>query len=236
MPHINLIAMQDRSISSSFIKGLDLLTILARRPEGSILPVLRAKLKMPRSTTLRLLSTLELYGLAARRNGVWRATELFFEWSNRDTHKEIKDRYHDALRAIADEVNELVELGIAEIDGVRYIDWIQSNHVIAIDPLKSSLYPIHQTATGKLLLSQRPDLCAAIPDSRLREEIAEAGRTGAAWNRRESDPNVMAVATWAGGPSALNPVICVKWPFFRFTESKARHALRAIRRIVKQMG
>jgi DNA-binding IclR family transcriptional regulator len=89
---------------------------------------------------------------------------------------------------------------------------------------------MHRTATGKLLLSQRPDLCAGLTDRRLLAEIDEARRTGIAWNRRESDPNITAIATWAGKPSAVTPVICVKWPFFRFTEAKARQALASIRR------
>ena len=133
-------------------------------------------------------------------------------------------------RAIAGELDELVELGLGEGRGVRYIDWVQAVHPITIDPLKSALYPLHRTATGKLLLSQRPDLCAGLTDRRLLAEIDEARRTGIAWNRRESDPNITAVATWAGHPSAVTPVICVKWPFFRFTEAKARKALAAIRR------
>jgi DNA-binding IclR family transcriptional regulator len=62
------------------------------------------------------------------------------------------------------------------------------------------------------------------------DEIALARASGVAWNRRESDPNIMAVATWAGAPSSITPVICVKWPFFRFTEAKAKHALASIRR------
>ena len=93
-----------------------------------------------------------------------------------------------------------------------------------------ALYPLHCTATGKLLLSQRPDRCTGLTDARLLGEIEEARRTRIAWNRRESDPNITAVATWAGQPSAVTPVICVKWPFFRFTETKARQALAAIRR------
>ena len=129
-----------------------------------------------------------------------------------------------------------------------------------------ALYPLHCTATGKLLLSQRPDRCTGLTDARLLGEIEEARRTRIAWNRRESDPNIVAVATWVGNPhgfpvwvgawlvhasgrargaplrragqtgkpwgnpSDVTPVICVKWPFFRFTETKARQALESIRR------
>jgi len=223
-------------VATSFLKGLDLLTLLARHPAGMAMPAIRQRLKLPRTSILRMLATLELYGLVARQSAVWRTTPRFHDWCRCDMHREIKDRYHDILRQIATEVGELVELGVGEGDGVRYIDWVQAEHPIHIDPLKSSLYPLYQTATGKLLLSQRPDLCAAIRNRQLRDEIEAAGIERVAWNRRESDANIMAVATWADVPSSITPVICVKWPFFRFTEAKAQSALAVIRRVLARAG
>ena len=199
------------------------------------MPALRQRLKLPRTSILRMLSTVELYGLVVRQENSWRTTERFYDWCSRDMHREIKERYHESLRLIADEVDELVELGVSEGGGVRYIDWVQAEHAISIDPLKSSLYPLHQTATGKLLLSQRPDLCETISERALLAEIALARTSGVAWNRRESDPNIMAVATWAGAPSGLTPVICVKWPFFRFSEARAKQALAIIRRTLAKL-
>ncbi|MBL9200621.1 MAG: helix-turn-helix domain-containing protein [Opitutaceae bacterium] len=221
---------QKREIATSFLKGLDVLTLLARSPEGLTVPEICQRLKFPRTSVLRMLGTLEQFGLVAHQRNVWGTTERFHDWCNRDMYREIKGRHNRALHAIASEVDELVELGIREGRGVRYIDWVQADHPITIDPLKSALYPLHCTATGKLLLSQRPDLCAGLSDPRLLAEIEEARRTGIAWNRRESDPNIVAVATWVGRPSDVTPVICVKWPFFRFAEAKARRALAAIRR------
>lgn len=221
---------QKREIATSFLKGLDLLTLLARSPEGQNVPQICRRLRFPRTSVLRMLGTLEQFGLVVHQEKTWRTTERFHDWCHRDMYLEIKERHHRALHAIAAEVDELVELGIGEGRGVRYIDWVQADHPITIDPLKSALYPLHCTATGKLLLSQRPDLCAGLTERRLLDEIDEARRTGIAWNRRESDPNIIAVATWAGKPSDVTPVICVKWPFFRFTETKARQALAAIRR------
>lgn len=228
-------AGHQRGVATSFLKGLDLLTLLARHPEGLSMPILRQRLKFPRTSVLRMLSTVEVYGLIARKGNRWCVTERFHDWCSRATHREIKERYHESLSLIAREVDELVELGVGECEGVRYIDWIQAGHPIMIDPLKSSLYPLHQTASGKLLLSQRPDLCENIQERRLIEEIAEARKSGIAWNRRESDTNIMAVATWAAAPSVVTPVICVKWPFFRFSEAKARHALAVIRRALARL-
>jgi DNA-binding IclR family transcriptional regulator len=206
---MNATTFQNRSVATSFLKGLDLMTILARRPEGLTIPALVGRLKQPRTSVLRMLHTLEMYGLAVRDNGVWRSTERFHEWCNRDMYNELKARYHDSIRAIAAEVQELVELGVGEGDGVRYIDWVQADHALTIDPLKSSLYPLHRTATGKLVLSQRPDLCESVKDRRLITEIEQARQKGIAWNHRESDPNIIAVATWGGPPSTMSPSICI---------------------------
>ena len=226
---------QNRSVATSFLKGLDLMTVLARRPEGLAMPTLVARLNLPRTSILRMLQTLELYGLAVRSEGVWRSTDRFHEWCSRDTYSEIKHHYHEAIRAIATEVRELVELGVSEGEGVRFIDWVQADHSLTIDPLKSSLYPLHRTATGKLLLSQRPDLAAKLNDRRLQAEIELARTKGIAWNHRESDPNIIAVAVWAGLPSSTTPVICIKWPVFRFSEPKATRALATIRRVLAKL-
>jgi DNA-binding IclR family transcriptional regulator len=226
---------QNRSVATSFLKGLDLMTVLARRPEGMTMPALVSRLNLPRTSILRMLQTLELYGLAMRSDGVWRSTDRFHEWCSRDTYSEIKHHYHESIRAIAAEVQELVEMGVSEGEGVRFIDWVQADHAVTIDPLKSSLYPLHRTATGKLLLSQRPDLCAKLGDRRLTAEIEQARAKGIAWNYRESDPNIIAVAVWAGPPSTTTPVICIKWPVFRFSETKAARALATIRRVLAKL-
>jgi len=226
---------QNRSVATSFLKGLDLMTVLARRPDGLAMPALVARLSLPRTSILRMLQTLEVYGLVVRHAGVWRATDRFHEWCSRDTYNEIKVHYHDSIRTIAAEVHELVELGVSEGEGVRFIDWVQADHSVTIDPLKSSLYPLHRTATGKLILSQRPDLCTKLTDRRLLAEIEEARTKGVAWNCRESDPNIMAVAVWAGNPSSTTPVVCIKWPVFRFSETKATRALATMRRVLREL-
>ena len=206
------------------------MTIIIRRPEGLSMALLMRKLKLPRTSVLRMLATLEQYGLVVKNGHAWCATEQFHEWGLRDTDAELKNRYRGVIEAVSAEVDELVELAVGEARGVRFILWEQGTQPITIDPLKSAMYPLHQTAAGKLLLSQRPDLASEYTDARIQTEIAEARINGFAWNRRESDPNIMAIATWASMPSGIAPVICIKWPFFRFSEAKAFAALAVVRR------
>ena len=221
---------QNRTIATSFLKGLDLMTVLARRPEGLPMSLLVRKLNLPRTSVLRMLATLEHYGLALKEERVWRATELFYEWSSRGTHEELRTRYAPVIHGIAHEVDELVELGVADARAVHYIYWERGTQPGAIDPARAPVVPLHKTASGKLFLSQQPTIAAEFAGQRLQDELSAAHATGVAWNRRESAPNVIAVATWAAAPSVASPVICIKWPCFRFTEAKAARALEVVRR------
>ena len=226
---------QNRAIASSFLKGLDLMTVLARRPEGLPMTILLRKLNLPRTSVLRMLTTLEHYGLATKVGKAWCASDNFYAWSSRPTHEELRSLYRPVIHGIAHEVEELVELGVAESRRVRYIYWKQGPQPATVDPLKSPLLPLHKTASGKLYLSQQPELAVEFSNPRLQTELSSAQETGVAWNRRESDPNVIAVATWAAAPSSLAPVICIKWPYFRFSEAKAERALAVVRREVARL-
>jgi DNA-binding IclR family transcriptional regulator len=221
---------KQRAVATSFLKGLQLMTLLARNPDGLTVAALRQRLQFPRTTILRMLSTLELFGLAAQQGALWRATPRFYDWSERDTHTEIRQRFTAVLHQVAGAVNELVMLGVAEGDGIRFIDYVQSGNRVVVAPPRNSLYPLPKSACGKLVLSQRPDMCAGIRDRRLREEVALAGRTGLAWNHAETDPGIDAVATWAGPPSVDTPLIAIIWPSYRFSEAKARRAVELVRR------
>ena len=220
---------QNRAIASSFLKGLDLMTVLARRPEGISMSILVRKLNLPRTSILRMLNTLQGYGLVAKSGRVWCATNQFYEWCSRDTQTELTLRYQGTIRAVAAEIGELVELGIGEASGVRFIYWNQRDESGTLDPLKSGIHPLHRTAAGKLVLSLRPNSVVDPSTPKLLDELAEARATGIAWNLRESDPNVVAVATWAGAPSMATPIICIKWPFYRFTPEKAQRGLAIVR-------
>jgi DNA-binding IclR family transcriptional regulator len=219
-----------RALSTSVLKGLQILTLLARNPEGMTLADLGRRLGFPRTTLLRVLSTFELFGVAAKQGALWRATPRFFEWSSRDTHVEIRGRYAGTLRRVVSGCDEMVMLGVAEGDGIRFIDYAQADQPVLVAPPKQSLYPLQKSACGKLVLGQRPDLCERIRDRRLLEEIAVARRTGIAWNRAETDPGIQAVATWAGPPSVHTPLIAVIWPTYRFSEARARRAVEMVRR------
>ena len=91
---------QNRAVASSFLKGLDLMTLIIRRPEGVPVAILMRKLKLPRTSVLRLLATLRQYGFVIKEGHAWRATEQFHNWGARDTDNELKNRYGAVIRSV----------------------------------------------------------------------------------------------------------------------------------------
>ena len=144
------------------------------------------------------------------------------------TQREVDE---ETLRKAVKAIDEMIMLGVAEGDGIRFIDYLQSTNRVVAAPPKNSLYPLSKSACGKLVLGHRPDLCAGIRDRCLLEEIAQARRTGLAWNHAETDPGIDAVAMWAGKPSVETPLIAIIWPSYRFTPAKAAKATKGVKAV-----
>ncbi|HWA87970.1 MAG TPA: helix-turn-helix domain-containing protein, partial [Opitutus sp.] len=110
--------------ASTVLKALDLLTILSGRADGLPLPELAQALNQPRTNVVRLLRTLELYGLVAPAARRWRTTEAFRTWpATPDRHQALRRRYRPVLDAVAARTGELVLLGVHEGNGIVHIDY-----------------------------------------------------------------------------------------------------------------
>jgi DNA-binding IclR family transcriptional regulator len=219
-----------RQLATSLIKGLDILGLIARHPDGLTIREMGELLPMPRTSILRVLVTLEHYGLLERDERLFRPSSQFRSWSSSDPDLLLREKHHAALEIVSAATGELAILGVLDGGKLRHVDYVEGKQVIRIDPRLAAAHALETAAMGKLFLSQRPDLAARIRETRLRSEIAEAGRTGVAWNREESASGVIAVAAWTGKPSPATPVVSVSWPVFRFTETKAAEAVKVIRR------
>lgn len=220
-----------RHLATSLIKGLDVLGLVARHPDGLVLQEMGVLLPMPRTSILRILVTLEHYGLVERQDKRFVPTAQFRQWSSGDPDRLLREAHHGALETISAKANELVMLGVLDGGKLRHVDHVEGRQVIRVDPVLAAAHDLETAAMGKLLLSQRPDLCARIRNARVRKEVEEAAVTGIAWNREESAPGIIAVATWAGKPTPSTPVISISWPVFRFGESKAQEALKCVRKM-----
>jgi DNA-binding IclR family transcriptional regulator len=219
-----------RQLATSLFKGLDVLSAVAINPEGLMNRELQHAVKLPRTSLLRILQSLELYGLVERNGRAWRVTFRFHQWTAEDPLALLRSRFRTVLEKIANEVRELVVLGAVEGGRLRHIDYVQWEHQILVHPGLARRFPLEHSAMGKLFLSQRPDLRERVSNSLLLKEIDLAGETGVGWNREETAPGIIAMASWATTPSPPAPMISVSWPSFRFNENKARSALEVIRK------
>ncbi|MDP7061447.1 MAG: helix-turn-helix domain-containing protein [Planctomycetota bacterium] len=223
---------QDKTVSSSLVKALDLITSLVAHPKGLSYLQLSEQGKMPRTTVRRIVQTLVGYGLVVHEKGVVRLTEHFHSWAAPDWNSLMKRRYRPVLERIAEEVNELVLVGAMSGDSVEHIDFIEADHLVQVAPALTWRLDAKQTAMGKLCISRRRELMAAITDSDLRSELERIKRTGVSWNRGVSDPGAVSVALPGLSNKPTEPVIAVAWPIQRFTEEAAEKAIAAIQRAV----
>lgn len=225
---------QDKTVSTSLIKALDIISYMAGHPEGIRLVDLVAGSGLPRSTVIRILQTLQDYGLVENLDARhYQLSARFRSWANPDRYTVLRNRYRPILQAISAEVKELVLLGLREGAGIIHLDYIEWDHAIRVAPTPHTRHPWHQHALGKLAMSLQPGILEQIKNHRRRAEMAEIQRTGVAWNREESEPGMIALATWGLKPSPAEPMIAVAWPTFRFTEKAAANAVRVIRKAVR---
>jgi DNA-binding IclR family transcriptional regulator len=217
--------------SSTVLKALDLLSVLAGRVEGCRLPELMQALNQPRTNVVRLLEALQIYGLVTRTRRHWHTTPAFHCWAAPPSIHDIqRRRYRPVLEAVAHATGELVLLGLHEGNGIVHIDYIESDHQVRVAPAPDTRHQLSHNALGKLVLSRRHDIAARIRNPRLNAELAEIRRTGIAWNREETVRGMIALATPGFRNTPTEPMVAVAWPASRFSERKGREAVRSIHR------
>ncbi|MDR1284263.1 MAG: helix-turn-helix domain-containing protein [Opitutaceae bacterium] len=222
-----------KQISTTLLRGLDVLSLLLSTGEGLALPEILLAMNEPRSNVLRLLRSLLVYGLVERSGRLWRVSALFDSWGLRGRHQILRMKYRPVLEKIARATGELTLLGLHEGNGMVHLDYIESDHVIRVAPAPQTRHNLRVSAIGKLALSRRPDLCEAITDKRLKRELEEVRKTGVAWNREESVKGMIVLAHPGLNNTPSEPMIAVAWPVFRFSEKKAQAAARSIRSAMK---
>lgn len=218
-----------KRISTTLIKGLDVLTLLSATSQGLALSEILEAIHEPRSNVLRSLESLALYGLVEHSGRRWRVTGAFSTWAVRDRHHQMRERYRPILEEIARSTGELVLLGLHEGNGIIHLDYIESDHTIRVAPAPDTRHNLRVNALGKLALSRRPDLCEDLNEPALLRELDEIRRTGIAWNREESVKGMIALACPGFTNQPTEAMLAIAWPVFRFTESKAEAAIAAIR-------
>ena len=149
------------------------------------------------------------------------------------------------MLSLQKEFNETVNLGTLRGRQVVYIEIVESERSLRMQARPGALDPIHSTALGKALLSSMPEerwssylnhrlerfTERTITDkARLHEQLREARRFGAAYDRGENEEGALCVAVPLiarnGSPVAA---LSISAPAHRF-EDKAGAAIAALKK------
>lgn len=220
---------KNRTPQTSLHKALDLLTLLTGHRDGMRLYELVEYLNQPRPSVVRILHSLEAYGLVEKEGRSYLLSARFHEWCARDRYAALRARYRPVLEAVAKASGEMVLLGVQEGNAIIHIDVIESDSPVRVAPAPQTRHNLQTSALGKLALSRTPHLRRKIRNARLRSELSEIDLGRPAWNRGETNTEVIAMADWGFSASPTEAMIAVAWPAYRFTEAKGKAALRAIR-------
>jgi DNA-binding IclR family transcriptional regulator len=232
-----LLFMSSRKFATSLFKALDILTLLSSNGARFKIKEIVGALALPRSSVLRMIDSLMHYGLVERdADREYHVTKQFQQWRMGDWNEQQVALLRPMMKRISVEVEELALLGILEGRHIRYVHFEEPHRRVRVAPPMGKRYDLEVTAMGKLLMSQRPDLIPSNCSAKLKKEIEEARRNNFAWNIRESEPDVITWATWAGTPSTLTHLLVVAWPDFRYAPESLAKAKAIIKDEASTIG
>lgn len=155
----------------SVAKALRIIEILAENGREMALGEIAERLKMPKSTTHGLISTLCSFGYVDQSSftGKYRLGLRLFELGNIVAMRlEVKSVAAPYIEKLLDETQETVHLTILDNGEVLYIDKRESHQSIRIASRVGARLPAHCTGVGKVLL-------AFLPAEERKKIIAEKG-------------------------------------------------------------
>jgi DNA-binding IclR family transcriptional regulator len=218
------------NLATSLFKALDLLTLVASRSGGWPIARLVEQMELPRSSVIRMLDSLIHYGLVERDDArSYRATQKFRDWRMEDPDEGLRLQFLPLMRRLTEELGEMTVLGCLRGRRIAHLHHVEPDRRVRVAPPAGRRFETRRLAMGKLAMSCRPDWLPGDLSASERSELDEVRQSGYAWNRGESEPDIVAWATWLGKPSSMTPMIAITWPTFRFSEAawlRARELLR----------
>ena len=225
-----------RKLATTLFKGLDVLFIICSHPDGIAVPAVVKQLGQPRSNTVWLLDSLEHYGLIERRNRLCYPSDRLPQLLSGGADLALKDKYRPVLDKINAALGELVVLARLKGSELVPLDTVKTIHRVGFnsDDIVPAAFASERTASGKLLLTQRPDMIRKDAPEKLLQELDLAREHHIAFNVRESYTEMVAMATWVDAPSPADPVVSICWPVHRFNLAEAKKAISAFRKAVRE--
>jgi len=221
--------IEKKNLATSLFKGLDVLFLISGYPDGIDIPTIVRLIQQPRSSTVRILDSLEYYGLIDRRRRQYFPADRLRLLVGSDPRRALEIEYHRVLERINEGIGELVVLSRLEGRNIIPLAAIEGKYRVSVKPNIGKAYPAETTAMGKIILSLRSDIFRSNCPKRLREELELAREHHLAFNFDESEPDLVAIGTWLDVPAPTSPVVSIAWPSFRFTRKEAENAIAVLR-------
>jgi DNA-binding IclR family transcriptional regulator len=238
----------DRPVVQSLDRALSILDVLRLSEVDLALGDVAARTGLPKSTTHRLLSTLERRGLVARDPiaGTYRlATKTFPPVGAGPGVRGI-------LEDLAARSGETANLGAPIGREVLYVDRADSPHALRWQLGVGSRVPVHCSGMGKAILAflspaevsrRLPRRLEAFTENTitsraiLLEELGRIRRRGYALDSEEFMDGVRCVAVPVLGPDReVGHAISLAGPAFRLTPRRAEQQVSALREAADRMG
>lgn len=145
------------SANRSVARAISVLRALAGNPEAATATDVAKKVGLPRATTFRLLLTLEEEGFVDRRDNHYSlGWDLARIAQSADTAAGVEARTRRAVKSLAEQLGETITLslrrGLAEFDLV--LQESPRSVLVTMSDMRGMRWPLHASATGKLLLSE----------------------------------------------------------------------------------
>jgi IclR family transcriptional regulator, KDG regulon repressor len=140
-----------------------LIDILSQSPRGISIRDLSAKVKLPKGTTHRLLSSLTYFGFV-RQDPTTRNYFLGFKWIELGQlllgQLDLRREAEPFLKDLAEKTKETVHLVFLDRNEIVYIDKVEADHGQGGLRMASRIglrNPAHSSAVGKVLLADLPE-------------------------------------------------------------------------------
>ena len=222
----------------------EVLRLLGAVPRGLSLAELTTRTGLPRTTTHRLVHALIdqgfVYGTPPEKLRIGPALVGIALGSRRELRRELAPR----MERLAESLQETVDLAVLDGGDALFVEQFPSPRALRVVSGVGARFPLHCTASGKILLSaMAPDEAAALLPPHLERfteftitdrqqllaEVELARATGLAYDRQEHTLAISAIGTLvrdAVGPSAA---ITVVMPSVRFEDDERAVAVALLR-------
>jgi IclR family transcriptional regulator, KDG regulon repressor len=141
-------------------RGVRILEILSRHPEGLSLTELAVALEAPAATVHRLLQSLRRGGYVARAaaSGRHRLSLSLIGLAYRYVRAlDWKRNYASVLEDVSAATGELTQLAVVSDGLLFFLDKVEGHHALRVASLVGTEAPVHATASGKVWLASLTD-------------------------------------------------------------------------------